>query len=172
MAELAERVALVDVCVKPMATRAVDFTDPDWRRTVREAPHPLDEAGVRTEAEAALREVLRRYEEGGEDVRAALRTLLERCASFRWAATLPFPHTAEGFTQRLLEVAVVDQGDDARDMMVDLDHLCGQARDAGVDMRPLLLTVAELSSDMDKYGMGSTRAILRRAASREPCGLW
>ena len=69
-------------------------------------------------------------------------------------------------------MAVVDQGDDTRDMMVDLDHLCGQARDAGVDMRPLLLTVAELSSDMDKYGMGSTRAILRRAASREPCGLW
>jgi hypothetical protein len=78
----------------------------------------------------------------------------------------------EGFAQRLLEVSVADQGDDTRDMMVDLNHLCGRARDAGVDMRPLLLTVAELSSDVDKFGMGSTRAILRRAASREPCGLW
>ncbi|MER6385233.1 hypothetical protein [Streptomyces sp. NPDC001250] len=57
-------------------------------------------------------------------------------------------------------------------MMVALNDLCGQARDAGVDIRQLLLNVAELSSDVDKYGMGSTRDILVRAAGREPVGLW
>lgn len=56
-------------------------------------------------------------------------------------------------------------------MMVALNDLCGQARDAGVDIRQLLLNVAELSSDVDKYGMGSTRDILVRAAGREPVGL-
>ncbi|WP_327350408.1 hypothetical protein [Streptomyces sp. NBC_01304] len=134
--------------------------------------HPLDEAGIRREAEAALRDVLSLYEAGDEDVRAALRALLERCHSFGWATTLPFEPTPQGFRQRLLEMSAEDQGRDARDMVANLNGLCGQARDSGVDLRALLLDVAELSSDVDKYGMGSTRVILLRAAGREPSGLW
>ncbi|MFI6252840.1 hypothetical protein, partial [Streptomyces sp. NPDC051016] len=172
LAKLGEWVALIDACVEPIATGQVDLTDPDWVRKVQESAHPLDEAGLRPEAEAALRDVLSRYEAGGEDVRAALRALLERCHSFSWATTLPFAATPQGFRQRLLEMSVEDQGQDTRDMMVALNDLCGQARDAGVDMRPLLLEVAQLSSDVDKYGMGSTRDILLRAAGREPTGLW
>ncbi|MFK0151421.1 hypothetical protein ACIQVK_04960 [Streptomyces sp. NPDC090493] len=150
----------------------MDLTDPDWVRKVREAPDPLDEAGIRPEAEAALREVLTRYEEGDDGVRAALRALLERCPHFTWATTLPSEPTPQGFRLRLLHMSVEDQGPDTRDMMLTLHDLCGQARDAGVDVRPLLLEVAELSSDVDRYGMGSTRHILLRAAGREPCGLW
>ena len=116
--------------------------------------------------------MLSRYETGDEDVRAALRALLERCHSFCWATTLPFAATPQGFRQRLLEMSVEDQGQDTRDMMVALNDLCGQARDGGVGIRTLLLEVAELSSDVDKYGMGSTRDILLRAAGREPTGLW
>ncbi|MFK0284086.1 hypothetical protein ACIQVL_26990 [Streptomyces sp. NPDC090499] len=171
-AELAEWVALIDACLAPVATRSVDLTDPDWVRKMQEAPHPLDEAGIRPEAEAALREVLTRYEEGDDGVRAALRALLERCPHFTWATTLPSEPTPQGFRLRLLHMSVEDQGPDTRDMMLTLHDLCGQARDAGVDVRPLLLEVAELSSDVDRYGMGSTRHILLRAAGREPCGLW
>ncbi|MFF4118573.1 hypothetical protein ACFY0P_34705 [Streptomyces sp. NPDC001714] len=172
LAELAERVALIDACLAPIARRPVDLTDPDWVRTMQEGPDPLDEAGIRAEAEAALRDVLTRYEEGNDGVRAGLRALLERCHWFGWATTLPFEPTPQGFRQRLLKISVEDQGLDARDMMVTLNGLCGQARDAGVDIRPLLLDVAELSSDADKYGMGSTRHILLRATDREPPGLW
>ncbi|MFG3291985.1 hypothetical protein ACGF3G_24650 [Streptomyces sp. NPDC048179] len=172
LAKLGEWVALIDACVEPIAARQVDLTDPDWVRKVRESAHPLDSAGLRPQAEAALRDVLSRYEAGGEDVRAALRALLERCHSFSWATTLSFAATPQGFRQRLLEMSVEDQGRDTRDMMVALHDLCGQARDAGVDMRPLLLEVARLSSDVDKYGMGSTRDILLRAAGGEPTGLW
>lgn len=172
LAELEEWVALIDLRIEPIATRPVDLTDPDWTRKVEEGPPPLDEAGIRPEAEAALREVLSRYEEGGEDVRAALRALLTRCHSFCWATTLPFELTARGFRQRLLEMSVEDQGRDARDMMVALNELCGQARDAGVDIGPLLLDVAELSNDVDKYAMGSTRDILLKASRRRPVGLW
>lgn len=83
----------------------------------------------------ALRDVISRYAEGDDELRAALRALLEPYRSFRWAATLPFEPTPEGFRQRLLEMSVKDH-------------------------------------DVDRYGMGSMRGILRRAAGREPVGLW
>ncbi|MFJ9560782.1 hypothetical protein ACIRQQ_12160 [Streptomyces fuscichromogenes] len=172
LAELVEWVALIDACVEPLANPLVDLTDPDWIRKMRERPSPLDEAGIRAEAEAALRDVLSRYEDGDEGVRVSLRALLERCHRFGRETTLPFEPTTQGFRQRLLLISVDDQGFDTRDMMVDLNDLCGRARTAGVDIRPLLLEVAGLSSDVDKYGMGSTRHILLRAAEREPCGLW
>ncbi|MGW3209104.1 hypothetical protein [Streptomyces sp. NPDC001135] len=81
---------------------------------MQEGPRPLDEAGIRPEAEAALRGVLSRYEEGDEAVRSALRALLERCHSFCWATVLPLEPTPEGFRQRLLEMSVEDQGRDTR----------------------------------------------------------
>ncbi|WP_229712817.1 hypothetical protein [Streptomyces fuscichromogenes] len=167
-----EWVALIDACVEPLAYPPVDLGDPDWIRKMRELPSPLDVAGIRAEAEAALRDVLSRYEEGDEDVRVSLRALLERCRRFGRETTLPFEPTPHGFRQWLLRISVEDQGLDTRDMMVDLNDLCGRARHAGVAIRPLLLEVAGLSSDVDKYGMGSTRYILLRAAGREPCGLW
>lgn len=172
LADLEEWVARIDLCIEPIATRPVDLTDPDWMRKAQEGPRPLDEAGIRPEVEAALRNVLARYDEGDEDVRAALRALLARCHSFCWATTLPFEPTPQGFRQRLLEMSVEDQGRDTRDMMVALNDLCAQARDAGVDIRPLLLDVAELSSDVDTYAMGSTRDILLGAAGRRPVGPW
>ncbi|CAG6392648.1 hypothetical protein NMG29_29775 [Streptomyces cocklensis] len=172
LAELEEWVTLIDACVEPLAKRPVDLTDPGWAEKMRKRPHPLDEAGVRPEAEAALREVLSRYEEGGEDARVALRALLDRCGSFRWATSLPYEPTQRGFRQRLLEISVEDQGIDGRDMMVGLNGLSGKARDAGVDIRPLLREVAALSSDVDVQGMGSTRSILLRATEMEPPALW
>ncbi|MEY9864051.1 hypothetical protein ABH935_009705 [Catenulispora sp. GAS73] len=174
--ELEEWIAVLDASIEPIATRPVDLTDPDWVRKMQEGPHPLDEAGIRPEAEAALRDVISRYAEGDaegdEDLRAALRALLERYRSFCWAVTLPFEPTPEGFRQQLREMSVKDHGGDTRDMMLALNDLCGQAREAGVDLRPLLLDVAHISSDVDKYGMGSMRGILLRAAGREPVGLW
>lgn len=166
LTELEEWVAVIDACIEPIASRPVDLTDPDWMRKLEEGQHPLDEAALRPEAEAALRDVLSLYEEGDEDVRIALRSLLERCHSFSGVTTLPFAATSQGFRQRLLEISVKDQGRDTRDMMVALNGLCEQARDAGVDIRPPLLEVAELSSDVDKYGMASTRDILLRATGR------
>ncbi|MFI6403426.1 hypothetical protein [Streptomyces sp. NPDC050548] len=56
--------------------------------------------------------------------------------------------------------------------MVTLNGLCEEAREARVDIRPLLLEVAELSSAEDKFGMSRIRDILRRAAWRDPVGLW
>lgn len=163
-AEFEERVALIDACVEPIARRPVDITDPDWFRTMREGPDPLDEAGVRAEAEVAQRDLVDRYERGGEAERAAVRALLSRHTSFRWAVAPPREPTPEGFRRELLWLSAVDHGGDTRDELLTLRDLCARAREAAVDPVPLLLEVAELSSAQDKYGMGSMRDILRAAA--------
>ena len=116
-----------------------------------------------------MRNVLSLHEEGDDDVRAALRASWSAARSC-WATTRPFVSTPQGFRQRLLEMSVEDQGPDARDTLVALNGLCGQAHNARIDVRPLLLNVAAPSSDVDKYGMGSTRAIPLRAAGRKPSG--
>ncbi|MGI5458229.1 hypothetical protein ACQEWB_34640 [Streptomyces sp. CA-249302] len=166
LTEIGDRVALVDARLKPIAERPVDTSDPDWERRMRERRHPLDEAGVRTEAEDALRDLVRCYERGGEPERAAVRALLSRHTAFRWAAQLPFEATPEGFRLRLLQMSVADHGHDTRDELVTLHYLREEAREAGVELRPILLEVAELSSAEDRFGMGSMRDILRNAAGR------
>ncbi|NEA66202.1 hypothetical protein [Streptomyces sp. SID12488] len=158
--ELAERVALVDAAVRPIAEQPVDVTDPDWVKKMGQRPAPLDEAGVRAEAESALRALIAVYAQGDEALRASVRGLFSRCTSFRWATHLPVEPTPEGFRQRLLHMSAVDQGSDTRDELLSLRDLCADARTAGIDLGPILREVAELSSREDKYGMGSMRDIL------------
>lgn len=158
------RVALVDAALRPLAQRPVDTADPDWAEKTRQRPAPMDEAGVRAEAESALRALIAVYAQGDETVRESVRGLLSRRTSFRWAVHLPVEPTPEGFRQRLLHMSAVDQGNDTRDELLSLRDLCADARTAGIDIRPILAEVAELSSRKDKYGMGSMRDILLGAA--------
>ncbi|MER5546499.1 hypothetical protein ACWDBP_34965 [Streptomyces sp. NPDC001233] len=58
LAEIEEWAAVIDARIEPIATRPVDLTDADWMRNMQEGPRPLDEVGIRPEAEAALRDVL------------------------------------------------------------------------------------------------------------------
>lgn len=169
--ELADEVEMIDALLKPIANRPVDFTDPDAMVRLTEGPHPLDEVNVREEAEAALRELLALYERD-ERARGEVRALLNRCRWFVWGTDVPRERTPEALRRRLLYLSARDHGPDTRDEMVELNDLCEEARAARVDIRPLLLEVAELSSDQDTYGMGSIRHILLRAAGRDPVGLW
>ncbi len=159
LAELAETVAVLDLCLKPIAERPVDLSDPGWQDKLRTA-EPLDEAGVRAEAEEALRALLGHYEHGDAGTRAAVRAVFGRCPSFSWAAHLP----GAGFRTRLLHLSARDHGRDTRDEILALRDIRAEATAAGVDLRPLLREVAELSSTVDKYGMGSMRDLLLRAA--------
>ncbi|MEU1514240.1 hypothetical protein ABZ490_19130 [Streptomyces sp. NPDC005811] len=162
--DLVDRVVRIDARLRPIAERPVDTTAPDWHIRTRERPRPLDEAGVRGEAEAALRALLARYEHGDDEDRAAVRALLDRCSSFRWATHLPYGRTPDGFRQQLLHLSARNHDGDTRDELLTLHDLSAEAREAGVDIRPLLLEVAELSSAEDKYGMGSIRRMLLGAA--------
>ncbi|MFJ9784743.1 hypothetical protein ACIRSS_34585 [Amycolatopsis sp. NPDC101161] len=122
----------------------------------------LDATGgkPREEAQDVLRALLRHYDRGDDEVRTAIRALFDRYPKFSWAADLP----RASFRTRLLHLSARDHGRDTRDEILTLNDLCAQARAADVDIRPLLREVAELSSTVDKYGMGSMRDLLLRAA--------
>jgi hypothetical protein len=158
------RIIDLDKRLRPIAHRPVDITKPGWERGLTALPHPLDRAGVRPEVESLLAEVVALYQSSGEEIRQALRKLFAQYTAFAWAASLPArPTTGEGFREQLLLFSLKDQGRDSRDALLALQHLCREAKSAGVDAAPILKEVADLSSDVNKYGMGSTRGMLLNA---------
>ena len=158
------RIIGLDQQLRPIADRPVDITQPGWGSRLMAMPHPLNEAGVRAEMEALLRELIGVYEKSGAEVRTALRKLFAQYRAFEWAASLPSSaRTAEGFRERLLLFSLKDQGRDNRDAILDLQHLCREARASGVDVSPILKEVAELSSEVNKFRMGSTKEMLLKA---------
>lgn len=160
LAAMERAVERLDSALRPIAGRRVDISDPGWVETL-ESLRPLDEAGIRTEAETLLESILLRYSSGDEATRISIRRLFDRCSAFRWAGSLVCaPTTAAGFRLHLLHLSVRDQASDARDELLVLQDLCAQATKSGVDIVPILKEVAELSSDVDKYGMGSTKRLL------------
>ena len=133
-------------------------------RRLVDTPHPMDEAGLRPEIESLLREVIGAYQKSDEGVRTALRKFFAQYRAFAWAAALPSSATtAEGFRERLLLFSLKDQGRDSRDALLELQHLCREAIVGGVNISPILEHVAELSSDVDKFKMGSTKEMLLNA---------
>jgi len=150
--------------LSPIANRPVDITKPGWGLRLRQSPHPLDEAGVRRDAEILLEELISLYPGSAEESRQAVRKLFEKYHSFAWAASLSFePTSEESFRRHLILFSIQDQGRDSRDALLSLQHLCREARSAGVNSPPVLREVAELSSDLNKYGMGSTKEMLLKA---------
>ncbi len=144
------RIAAIDARVRPIANAPYE---------PGRGVAPLDEAGVREETEALLAEIVAAYRTCDDAERAAIRTLWEKHRSFAWAATLPFtPMTAERFRDHLTLFSIADQGSDTRDAILALQGLCEMAK--GFDAQPALREAAELSSDVDKYGMGSTRSLI------------
>ena len=156
----------LEECLRPIAKRPVDITKPGWNVRLMQSPHPLDEAGVRSQAEALLEELIAFYRTRGEDEREAIRRLFVEYSAFAWAANFSFgPTSEENLRRHLLLFSIKDQGRDSRDALLCLQDLCREARKAGVSLAQLLREVAELSSGANKYGMGSTREMLIRAGS-------
>ena len=149
--------------LRPIAKRTVDVTRPDWFERLQAGGPPLDEAGVRDAAERLLAEIIAGYAQGTDHTRAAIRRLFQEYQSFSWAATLSVPRTTlDGLRQHLILFSINDQGRDSRDALLTLQEICQDARNAGLDIAPVLREVAEMSSDTNKYGMGSTSQMLLR----------
>ena len=166
LAAIAREAARLDVILKPIADGPVDFSNPDWALGFARNP-PLDRAGIRRDAEALLDAMLLEYEQGNEADRAAIRDLLQRHHAFCWATPLPAPRaTTAGFRRHLIHLSARDQATDARDELLALSALCADAAKAGVDVVPVLREIAAISSDSNRYGMGSTRKFLLDAAAR------
>jgi hypothetical protein len=150
----------LDRALKPIADRPVDITDSDWVKKAHSRPSPLDEAGVREEAEALLDSLLDVYRSGGDDDRLAVREILGENPAFTWATRVTEPPTsAEGFRRHLLLVSAADGRPDLRDSIVEVNALCARAAGAEVDVVPVLDEVAAKSGD-------SIRAVLLNARQR------
>ncbi len=164
LTEWKEWIGLLDAMIKPIATRPIDITDPDWFTKLQTFPNPLEQAGVKTETENLLSELITYYPTRDDETRGAIRKLFADNRSFSWAAALSYkPITDESFRAHLILFSIKDQGRDTRDAILALQSVCAIATSAGVKIAPILKEVAELSSDVNKYRMGSTRSLLLRA---------
>lgn len=162
-----EQIARLDTALRPIAQRPIKFFE--LLIKPRRRAHPLDEAKVRAQAEGFLSEVIEYYPAADADMRQAIRKLFEDHPSFSWAATLPYqPVTDESFRAHLILFSIKDHEQDTRDALVLLYEVCEKATSAGVNTGPILNEIAELSSDVNKYGMGSTRSLLRNAVRKSP----
>ena len=160
-----EQIARLDAALRPIAQRPIGFFRLLFKP--RRRTYPLDEAGVRAQTEGLLSELIEYYPTADTDTWRAIRKLFEDHRSFAWAASLPYaPVTDESFRAHLILFSIKDQEQDTRDALILLHELCEKATAAGVNTGPILNEIAELSSDVNKYGMGSTRTLLHNAVPK------
>jgi hypothetical protein len=160
---LETRLGVLEGRLRPIAERRIDFSS---LRDIRVERSPLDRAGVRVQAAAVVRELIDQYEAASPAERIRLRALLAAHPAFAWAAEPGTASaTAEGFHTVMVWLSLLDQARDPRDVLVTLAHECATARAAGVDVARVLTEVAAMSSEVDRFGFGSTRGLLLSAIS-------
>jgi hypothetical protein len=154
--------ARLDAAIRPIANREVDLSDPDWQAKLARS-RPLDEAGVRDEAEALLLDILLGYANATDMDRREIRAMVAEYPSFFWAAATPAGGTAAaGLRLRLIHFALLDQRRDSRDAVSWLDDLCRAPDVPPGEAASLRQEVALMASDEDRYGFESTRSMLLR----------
>jgi hypothetical protein len=152
--------------LKSIGERPVDTSRPDWPKELSRQPDPLDEAGVRTEAESLLTGLIELYARAPA-TREKIRALFKGHRMVSWALWPPFqPNTEEHFRSWLVTISMKDQARDARDALSALWVKCRTAADAGVNIVPALESVAMMSNDRNWYGMGSMRSMMLEAPHR------
>jgi hypothetical protein len=157
-------IAKLDEQLKPVAKRSFDFNDPDFIAKLLKTPDPLDETGLRAQMETVITEITGYYADCEPQERQSIRSIFEKYDSVAWAATfLRATLTAEGIRRQLLLFSILDQGKDTRDAILWLRDISTRAESAGIKVKPILEEVAGISSEINKYGMGSTRDILLHA---------
>ncbi len=161
LTELALQVAEINEKLRPIATRPLDFNDPKFVNRLAQKQSPLDEAGVRPATENLLELLAAEYANSDDETRLAIRGLFAHYEHFAWAASFASPPVTEGdFRRHLILFSMFDQGRDSRDALLALQALYEQARTRGFDIRPIAREVAQMSSETNKYGMGSTKQML------------
>lgn len=164
LSELELIVAKFDEQLKPVARRSFDFNNPDWIVKLAKTKDPLDETGIRSEMEALLTEVTDHYANCDPETRRVIRSIFEKYDSVAWAATFSHtPTTSDGVRHQLLLFSILDQGRDTRDAILWLQDISNRAKSAGIKVKPILEEIAGFSSEMNKYGMGSTKSLLLKA---------
>jgi hypothetical protein len=168
--QLEARMKALDQQISPIANQTVDIAALMKRKKEGNAPvfSALEQAGVKSEAEALIEDLIAAYRSGNDAARDHIRAMLSGHESFDWAVGFPpvVPDPAENFRRQLLRLSMSDQGRDARDLMMALEGRHREALAAGVNLAPIAEEIAALSSDKDRYGMGSTKQIFLNVAQR------
>ena len=157
--------------LRPIATRT---SRPGAAASDPSPCNPLDAAGVRSEADRWVDEVIAFYATADADDREAVRALMHRHKCLRWAAgwgrlAADAPLTLDRLRLALLLFSIKDQGADPRDAIMALDRLCARAVHAALPIAEMLADVAALSSDDNRFEMvrgRSTRAMLLAYSTR------
>jgi hypothetical protein len=109
--------------LRPIADKPVAF-GPDLLRRVAALPKPLDEAGVRSQAEETLLAAVEAYLRGSAEERQQIRDVVRDNRAFTWAAALPFPpDSRDHLRKHLAHFSIVDPHPDDRDAILWLGDL-------------------------------------------------
>ncbi len=161
LAEFRQLFATLDAALRSIATRPVDINRANWQTEPADRPHPLDEAGVRNQAEDLVRHVIDAYAVGDERTRRAVRELFLAHPSFAWAASLPLqPGDAASVRRQFIHFSILDQGRDPRDAVLWLEDLCVRSKLPVHELAQIRRDVAAMSNAVDRYGFGSTAKLL------------
>ena len=165
LADIQKAIARLDALLKPIADRKVSRNELESiaKRTLALAS-ALERAGIRVDAEALVNDIANTYTNSDAPTRQTIRELFVQYRAFAWAAPSPWPLTSpDGLRRHLLMFSILDQGQDSRDANLALKHIVATAEAGHVDVTPVLQDVAALSSDDNKFGMGSTSDMLLNA---------
>jgi hypothetical protein len=159
-----KRAEALDRKIRPLAAQEVDMSDPDWEQKLRTAEQPADELGLRTEIESLFDEIIERLELLDGNQRQLVFNFLNGCSSLMWSAVISGNlQTRDGFRKHMLLFVIKDQGKDTRDAILELSHYREVGKALGIDVDAVFKELAPLASDLNKYGMGSTRDLLLRS---------
>ena len=160
-ADWKRRAESLDKKLHPIVHREIDINAPDWQEQLANSPHPADESRLRREIETLFNEIVDRFESLDADQRQTIIDLLEKNDSLMYSAVIDADfETQEGFRRNMILFAIEDQGKDTRDAIVALAHYRKRGEQLGFDVDSIFKEIAQLASDRDKYGWGSTRDLL------------
>jgi hypothetical protein len=141
------RLARLDSKLQPIAQRIIDINQPDWEEELRRAPPALVQAGEVDEGQS-LRTSLEQLYVSTPELRRAIWNLFRPYRSASWGLwPMQKPLSEELFRSWLLGVAMRGANEDPRDDIGQLWSLSRQAASAGVDIEPILKSVAAISGE-------------------------
>jgi hypothetical protein len=170
LSDIENKVAAYDAALKPITGQPVGHLEPQEMVEYFRNRKPLAEAGIETDAVALLRTMLDVYEHGPETTREAIRGMFSRYRSFCSTVTLPWEPTAESFRLHVVLWSARDLAPDGRDELLTMQAWCDKAKAAGIDVAPIAREIAAISSDTERWAMGSTRSLLRRLGGLDGTG--
>lgn len=161
----------INVPLKAFGEQEVDISAPGWLERLSNMPTPLDEdKSLGLEFNSVADEIVEIYLQSTVEQCRKIRELLSRYEAVLHFLGIPSTrikteNDVDLFRSALAMLSIENQGRDARDTIVALVELCKAAKQAGIDTSPHLKEIAALSSDADKYGMGSMRDLFLQRAT-------